>query len=123
MTDKTTRIYAPIFIAVSIIFVLLILKPAYHKYMDSMVQLQSLESLKASKQKELDERIAIKNIIDTSTGSIHLVDRINKLTKVWNEADILSSIMLNEYTQSTAFSPAPISVGSIAIDSGKKLPN
>lgn len=99
MTYQSTRIYAPIIIGISIFFTIFGLKPLYTTYMDTTMQSDAVESSKLAKEKNLDDLIAMKQSFESATGSTELAEKVKKLASKWSEADILSSIMLSDYTK------------------------
>jgi hypothetical protein len=123
MTNQATRIYAPIFIAIAIIFSIFWLKPIYTQYMDTRWEIAQIKSAKEEKQRNLDALVSLKQLLENSTDQTELTEKVKKLSNTWVEADILSSIMLNQYTRWTDFVSPPISINSITIDEGKKLPS
>lgn len=67
--------------------------------MDSTIRLETLTTSKATKQNELDDLMRMKQAFETASGSTELANRVKKLSNTWNEADIFSAIMLNNYTR------------------------
>lgn len=49
--------------------------------------------------------------------------KIEKYNHSFNTSDIMEEVMINNFTKSTALTPASITIGSISVDKGKKLPN
>jgi hypothetical protein len=116
MTSQSTRIYAPIIIGVSIFLTIFGLRPLYTSYMDTTIAAKSIELSKVTKQKTLDDLTLMKESFENATGSTELTEKVKKLASKWNEADILSSIMLSDFTKGTELTPAPITITSITLD-------
>lgn len=67
--------------------------------MDVSVQADSLIATKEAKQKSLDDLMRLKQSIESATGTTEMTEKVKKLASKWSEADIISSVMLNDYTK------------------------
>jgi hypothetical protein len=122
MVNQSYRIYAPITFAVALIIGIAFVRPLYTEYMDARTEAATATRLESEKKKDLDALIALQNSF-ASSGSTELVEKVKKLDKKWNEAQIMSAVMLTDYTKGSAYIPAPIEISSIVLDKGKKLPS
>jgi hypothetical protein len=122
MNNNTNRIYTPIVFAVALIIGVVLLRPAYTSYMDARTQEATSVRLQAERQKELSALTALQTSF-SSSGTSALTERVKKLNKKWNEAGIMSEVMLTDYTKGSEFAAAPILISSVALDKGKKLPS
>ena len=121
-TSQKNRVYAPVLLGLSIILVVTLLYPLYTSYMDSVVEISSLEKTKAEKTTKLD---AIKNMqaLFVSSGASDIKTRVSKYNHKFNTSDIIESVMINNYTTGTSLTPPAINIANIAVDPGKKLPS
>ena len=122
MTQSSNRIYAPILLALTLLVGIFAIRPLYTEYMDTKIEKQTLEKTQTELKNELNALIALQATF-ASSGSTELTEKARKLDKRWSEADIMSAVMLNDYTKGSAYIPAPISISSITLDEGKKLPS
>ncbi len=122
MNNNTNRIYTPIVFALALIIGVVLLRPAYTNYMDARTQESASSKLQAERQKELTALAALQTSF-SSSGTTALTEKVKKLNKKWNEAQIMSEVMLTDYTKGSEYAPAPILISSIALDKGKKLPS
>jgi hypothetical protein len=121
-TTQKNRVYAPVMIGISLLFVIFGLYPLYTAYTDTRVEISGLEKTKSEKISKIN---AIKNMqaIFAGSGSNDLKVRVQKYTHPYNTSDIMASVMLNKYTASSTLTPAAINISSINVDTGRKLPN
>jgi hypothetical protein len=98
MNNNTNRIYAPIVFAVALIIGVVLLRPAYTNYMDARTQESASSKLQAEHQKELTALAALQTSF-SSSGTSALTERVKKLNKKWNEAQVMSEVMLTDYTK------------------------
>lgn len=122
MTQPSNRIYSPILLALTLLVGIFLVRPLYTEYMDTKTEKLTVENLKTESQKELDSLIALQASFAAS-GSTELTEKARKLDKKWNEAEIMSAVMLNDYTKGSTYIPAPIAISSISLNEGKKLPS
>lgn len=122
MSRTTNRIYTPIVFALTLVVGIFFVKPLYTEYMDSRTQMASVQLSQKEKQRNLDALIELQQTFANS-GSTDLSDRVKKINKTWDEAGIMTAIMLNDYTKGSEFAPAPVLVNTISLDTGKKLPS
>jgi len=123
MTNQSHRVLLPIIFGTTIFFILFGLKPLYTNYMDINTQSNSVMLSRDSKQKTLDDLNLVKLSLESASGTTEFIEKVKRLSKPWNEANIMASIMLNDFTRSSDIFTAPITISSISLDKGKKLPN
>lgn len=121
-THTYNHIYGPILIGISLILGIFVLRPLYTNYLDQQVERTSVEKSQESKQKMLDELIAMQKAF-ASSGVTDLSEKVKKLNQKFDTSNIMSVIMLNNYTKPTALSQPRISIASISVDKGNKLPS
>ena len=122
MNNNTNRIYTPIVFAIALIIGVALLRPAYTNYMDARTEQASSVRIQAERQKELTALTDLQASF-SSSGTTALTERVKKLNKKWNEAAVMSEVMLTEFTKWSEFVWAPILISSISLDKGKKLPS
>ena len=122
MNNNANRIYAPIVFAIALIIGIALLRPAYTSYMDARTEEAHNQQIQTNRQQQLDSLVALQASF-SSSGSSDLTERVKKLNKKWDEAQVMSEVMLTDSTKGTEFSPAPISITNIALDKGKRLPS
>lgn len=122
MVNQSYRIYTPITFAVALIIGIAFVKPLYTDYMDARTQATAALRIETENKKNLDALIALQNSF-TSSGSTELAEKVKKLDKKWDKAQIMSAVMLTDYTKGAVYTPAPIEISSISLDKGKKLPS
>ncbi len=121
VTQKN-RVYAPIIIGLSFLVIIFGLYPLYTSYVDTSVEIASMESIKAEKTAKID---AIKKMqaLFAGTGSSDIKARVDKYKKKFNTSDIMETVMINKYTKNSPLTPPSINIGNIAIEPGHKLPS
>lgn len=117
-----SHIFTPIIFGVALLVAVLALRPVYMTYVEKNVRIQSLEKDYAKLESELN---ILKNIKENMSGALspEKQARIVKLQKPFSTSDIMSIVMLSNYTKSTAAEPAAITISSVSVNPGKKLPN
>ena len=99
-------------------------RPLYGAYLDKDVVLTRLTAEKEYKEKTLSALTTMeKSLSQGATASTDLIKKIKKISKKWDTSDIMSTVMLNKFTLTNQFNRANISIGSITVDPGSKLPN
>ena len=116
------RIIAPICLGVALLIGILFLRPLYASYIEDTSILSSLEKNRETLTTEYDGLKAIKDNI-WSAVSRERLDRIQKLAKKYDTSEIMSAVMLSDFTKDSADATARITIGSITVGKGKKLPN
>lgn len=121
-TSQKNRVYAPIIIGLSLLIIIFGLYPLYTNYVDGSVELANLTKIKAEKTAKID---AIKRMqaLFAGTGSSDIKARVDKYKNKFNTSDIMETVMVNNYTKNSPLTPASISIASINIDAGRKLPS
>ena len=66
----------------------------------------------------MKEYDALKSINNNTGSDLSMLERnrIKKIAKKYNTSDIMSVVMLNDFTKDTAISTAPIMISSININ-------
>jgi hypothetical protein len=119
-----SRIYAPIILGLAIFVGIFMTKPLYEWYLLSVTERMVTENEYEEKAKVLESLTAMKKQLESQwTGTTELTDKVNKLTKKWDSADIMAAVMLNEFTLSNSLTSPRISIGSISTSKGSKLPS
>lgn len=113
----------PIIFGVTILFLLFGLKPLYTHYMDVSSRADAVKLSRDTKQKTLDDLLVMKQSLENATGTTDFTEKVKKLSRSWSDADIMASIMLNDYTRSIDGIGSPITIPSISLSKGQKLPN
>ncbi len=98
MNNNTNRIYTPIVFAIALIIGVALLRPAYTNYMDARTEQASSVRIQAERQKELTALTDLQASF-SSSGTTALTERVKKLNKKWNEAAVMSEVMLTEFTK------------------------
>jgi len=122
MMNSSHRVYVPIVFALALLVGILVLRPLYTEYMDIRIESARADTLQSERQKELDALVALQSSF-ASSGSGELIEKVKKLNKKWDEAQVMSAVMLTDYTKGSLYLPAPIVIGNISLDPGKKLPS
>ncbi len=116
------RVYAPIIVGFVILLSVFIFYPLYTEYIDTSITIKNLENTKSEKWQKVNEIKKIQALF-AGSGSSEMKEKIEKYNHSFNTSDIMESIMINNFTKNTTLTPASISIGSISVDKGKKLPN
>ena len=119
---KKNRVYAPVIIGCSLLIIIFGLYPLYANYVDTSVEIATMEKIKAEKTTKID---AIKKMqaLFAGSGSSDIKARVDKYKNKFNTSDIMETVMVNIHTKETTLTPASIQVGGISIDPGRKLPS
>ena len=121
---NANRVYAPLLLGITILIGIFIAKPMYESYMSKQIQYASLQNQKIDKQKILTdlERMQ-RSFTANNTWSTEFVQKVNKLWKKWDTTDVLSAVMLNEFTTATTLAPSRITIGDIVVNKWSRLPS
>ncbi len=121
-SNTHNRIIAPICLGVALILGILFLRPLYASYIEDSSVLSSLEKNRMNLTTEYDGLMTIKHKI-WSNISQERRDRIDKLEKKYDTSEIMSAVMLSDFTKDSTDGSARIVIGSINVWKWKKLPN
>lgn len=121
-SGSQNRILAPICLGIALLCGIMILKPSYATYIENKSVISSLEKEQAKLTQEYESLKAIKDNIG-SVLSPEKLERIQKLAKKYDTSDIMSTVLLNNFTKDSANESALISISSISVSKWKKLPN
>lgn len=120
--QKYNRVYAPILLSITLILGMFMLKPAYTEYLAKQTQLATIEKQKAEKKLLLESLTAVQKSFSES-GSSEMIEKVRKLDQKFDVSNIMSVVMLNDYTRPNAISKPKISIASISVDKGSKMPS
>lgn len=121
-TGSQNRIIAPICLGIALLFGIVFLKPTYASYVEKQAVIASLDRDHVKLNVEYDNLKAIKDNIGSLLSPEKLA-RIEKLSKKFDTSDIMSTVLLNNYTKDSENESALISIASISVNQWKKLPN
>lgn len=121
-TGSQNRIIAPICLGIALLFGIVFLKPTYASYVEKQAVIASLDRDHVKLNVEYDNLKAIKDNIGSLLSPEKLA-RIEKLSKKFDTSDIMSTVLLNNYTKDSENESALISIGAISVNQWKKLPN
>ncbi len=116
------RVYARMLIGIALILGIFIMKPLYTDYLNREVKIATIEREKADKKKVLDGLIAMQKTFAAS-GVTDISAKVAKLNQKFDTSNIMSAVMLNDYTRPVVWTPSRIAISSIAIDKWHKLPS
>lgn len=122
MIQKRNRIIAPILIGIAIVLAVAVLKPAYSTYIEK----QSLLTVTAGeKTKKTEQLVALKQLQAQFQSGVtsDFAKKIQKLDHKLSNTELMRAVMINDYTRPTGSQNAAISISTIAVDKGVKLPN
>lgn len=124
-THNHNRIYAPILVGLILLVGIFVTRPLYETYMNRESLYSQIEKQKAEKESVLRDLQTLQKtfVQNVSTGSSETMKKIKKIWKKWDTSDIMSSVMLNEFTRATSFSDARVSIGGISVDQWTRLPS
>lgn len=116
------RVIAPILIGFSILIGVLIIKPMYLDYIETSASVSAEKIDLISKTAERDALLQIKN--NSGSGiSEALKTKVKQLDQKFVPSDLIAETMLNKFTDKDATGIAPITISSISVDKGSKLPS
>ncbi len=121
-SGSQNRILAPICLGIALLCAIVFLKPTYATYIENKSVLSSLEKEQERLTTEYESLKAIKENVG-SLLSPEKLERIQKLAKKYDTSDIMSTVLLNNFTKDSANESALISISSISVGKWKKLPN
>lgn len=110
------RVYAPILLGVSILLFIFVLRPLYTDYLSKETQLASVEKTKSEKQASLDKLIAIQKAFATGSGSTEIVEKVKKIDQKFDTSNIMSTVMLNDFTRSGVSGRPRVAISTISVD-------
>ncbi len=121
-SSSENRITAPICLGIALLLGIFFLKPSYATYIENTSIVSSLEKEQTKLTAEYESLKAVKDNIG-SVLSLDKLERIQKLAKKYDNSDIMSSVMLNNFTKDSLSESALIIISSISVNKWKKLPN
>lgn len=120
----SSHFYSPILIGITLLIALFVLQPAYENMMSEEITNSTLSKTKNEKTETLSVLKKMqKELEKTNTWTSLLAEKVKRLDKKWNSADIISAVMLTDYTLSNSFTVPRISIGGISVSEGTKLPS
>lgn len=108
------RIIAPICLGLTLLLGIFFLRPAYATYIEKKSILASLQREHTNLDSELIALNAIKNNI-ASVLTPEKLAKIEKLSKKYDSTEVMSIVMLNDFTKDTQERRAPIEIASISV--------
>lgn len=114
-TGSQNRIIAPICLGIALLFGIVFLKPTYASYVEKQAVIASLDREHVKLNVEYDNLKAIKDNIGSLLSPEKLA-RIEKLSKKFDTSDIMSTVLLNNYTKDSENESALISIASISVN-------
>lgn len=108
------RIIAPICFGVALLIGIIFLRPLYTSYIEKTASHASLEKTRIELIQEHDILKSISNGTGSTLSALEK-NRITKITKKYNTSNIMSVVMLNDFTKDTLSGIAPITISSINI--------
>ncbi len=121
ITQKN-RVYAPVIVGLSLLIISLGLYPLYVNYVDTSVQIATIEKTKSEKTTK-SEAIKKMQALFAGSGSSDIKAKVEKYKNKFDTSRIMSTVMLNKYTASSTLTPPAINISSINIDTGRRLPS
>jgi hypothetical protein len=119
---KKNRVYAPIIIGISLLFISLVSYPLYIQYMDINSEIATLEKSKIDRQKKIDE-ISAMQLLFTGSWFSDIKSKVQKYNRSFDVSNIVEAVMVNKFTKASALSPSQINIGGISVEKWKKLPS
>jgi hypothetical protein len=120
--SQKNTIYAPILIGVSLLMMIFVLYPLYTSYADQSTQITRQSTILTQKETEL-KKISDMQTLFAGSGSSDLKVKVKKYNHSLSIPDILQSVMINTYTQSSTLNQALVEIGGITVSPSKKIPN
>lgn len=123
-TLKKNRVYAPMIVALAILFFIFLARPSFSAYNEAKMQLMTAETTLAEKQSTLEKLEKNAQLIADSNSD--LAKKVQKIAQPFNTSDIIETVLINPHTTFTAASTALkplVNVTNVAIDKGTKQPN
>jgi ABC-type dipeptide/oligopeptide/nickel transport system permease component len=116
------KIYTPIILALTLFLTFFVMKPLYTDYTQKQSELQKTQKDLESYKKKMELLMSLKTQI-SSWAQSDIWEKVKKMGSSWNPGQIMSTIMISEYTKPTGLGTAPITIGSISVNPGNKLPS
>lgn len=119
-----TKIYTPIALGFTILFVILVSRPVLADYTAQDSEVQTLESDLSKKQVELTVLSDLQQQLISATSDSVLKKRVDRYGKKFNEADIMETVMLlPEQTRPNPNGTYNLMVKSFTVSKWSKLPS
>lgn len=96
--QNNNRILIPVLLGLAILIILMGIKPLYTEYLDNQTALHTAQNLEASREKTLATLEAFQKSF-SSGSTTELTEKVKKVSSPWDEASIMSAVMLNDYTK------------------------
>lgn len=121
-TIQKNKTFAPIILGIAILLAFFWIFPTFSKYNDNSASLSNIESNLANKQAEFDKLKKIEADVQSENSPNSAF--IKKISQDFVSTDILSAIMINNYTQPKLWvqAGAPIMITNISLDRWSALP-
>jgi hypothetical protein len=98
------------------------MKPLYTEYTQKQSELQKTQKNLELYKKKMELLSSLKTQI-SSWAQSDIGEKVKKIGSSWNAGQIMSTIMISDYTKPNGLGTAPISIWSISINPGDKLPS
>ncbi len=100
-----------------------VLKPLYTNYLSKKTALAIVEKSETEKQASLDKLVALQKAFATGSGSTEIVEKVKKIDQKFDTSNIMSTVMLNDYTRAWEWGRPRVAISSVSVDKWAKLPN
>ncbi len=114
------RIAAPILLWITILFGILFTRPLYLNYISNQAELSKQEIELVSLNSEYQSLLDVKN--NTWSGTYDK-DTLTKILEKFDRAEIISTVMFNDYTEDSYGINPKIFIGNINVWNPSRLPN
>ncbi len=119
-----SKIYTPIALGITIIFLVLISRSVFADYVASSAQVSALETKAKEKENELKILSDLQAQFSDSKVESALKKKISRYNKTFNEADIMEMMMVKPpQLRANTDGTYNLMVSAFGVDKGKKLPN
>lgn len=121
---NTQRIYIPILLGITLLFGIFVTRPLYENYMNKEIEYAKIQKSYTEGEQQLKNLQTMqKSFALNSSWSTDIVKKVNKIGKKWDSAEVISAVMLNEFTLTNSFTTARINIGWITVDKWRNLPS
>jgi hypothetical protein len=122
-SNNYNRVFAPILLGITLLLGIIILRPAYFSYLDASIRYKNQLNIKDQKQKQLNVLNTFRESFLASGSTNDIQQKIKKIDQKWDSANIMSAIVMNDFTRWTSVLAPHIAVGAISVNKWSKLVN
>jgi len=108
--------------ALSILLLVFLARPLFSSYSDAQSQLESSQATLATKDAEYQKILTLESEVQQG-GSGDVIELTQKIQQNFSQSDILETVMINDFTRSSALGAPQVVVESASVDPGAKLPS